>query len=303
MPCREVRELSLTDDWPDYVFVDSGAYQSRTRFCHDLLTRTRLVVLRNAMAGSSIDDPEAIVVSQPLYSLNFCQVLNGERGLAAGEEIPLDDYFNFTAPEARILIVDDNEMNLKVSTGLMKPLEMETFTACSGPEAIRMVELMEPFDIIFMDHMMPGMDGCEATALIRGHEGDYFKNVPIIALTANVFADSQAAFKEAGMVDFVAKPIDSKELTAILRKWLPRKRLSVRPGRLRRPPMTPPPQRKRTLPAVRSISGWTPPARTGQKRNPFPLRPEIPARNRTTPDTASASPPRRPGSSSWTTTP
>lgn len=230
VPYREVRELSLTDGWPDYVFVDSGAYQSRTRFCHDLLTRTRLVVLRNAMAGGSINDPEAIVISQPLYSLNFCQVLNGERGLPAGEEIPLDDYFNFTAPEARILIVDDNEMNLKVSTGLMKPLEMETFTACSGPEAIRMVELMEPFDIIFMDHMMPGMDGCEATALIRGHEGDYFKTVPIIALTANVFADSQAAFKEAGMVDFVAKPIDSKELTAILRKWLPPEKI-IRPAR------------------------------------------------------------------------
>lgn len=230
VPYREVRELSLADSWPDYVFVDNGTYQSRTGFCHDLLTRTRLVVLRNAMAGGSINDPEAIVISQPLYSLNFCQVLNGERGLAAGEEIPLDDYFNFTAPEARILIVDDNEMNLKVSTGLMKPLEMETFTACSGPEAIRMVELMKPFDIIFMDHMMPGMDGCEATALIRGHEGDYFKNVPIIALTANVFADSQAAFKEAGMVDFVAKPIDSKELTAILRKWLPPEKL-IRPAR------------------------------------------------------------------------
>lgn len=228
IPCQDVQDLALTDDWPDYVFVDNPTYQSRTRFCHDLLTRTKLVVMKNSMLSGTINDPEAIVVNQPLYSMNFCQVLNGERGLDDSESIAVDDFFNFIAPEARILIVDDNDMNLKVATGLMKPFEMEIFTACSGPEAIRMVELMEPFDLIFMDHMMPGMDGCEATSLIRQHEGDYFKNVPIIALTANVFADSQAAFKEAGMVDFVAKPIDSKELTAILRKWLPAEKL-IRP--------------------------------------------------------------------------
>lgn len=270
VPYREVQGLSLADSWPDYVFVDNDTYQSRTRFCHDLLTRTRLAVVQNAMAGGSISDPEAIVVSQPLYSLNFCQVLNGEKSLAAGEETAVDRFCSFVAPEARILIVDDNEMNLKVSTGLMKPLEMEIFTACSGPEAIRMVELMEPFDIIFMDHMMPGMDGCEATALIRGHEGDYFKNVPIIALTANVFADSQAAFREAGMVDFVAKPIDSKELTAILRKWLPPEKL-IRPAR-----KTPDAANDASAPAEKDPAGGQAYIRIDSPRQSLPKGGELP---------------------------
>ncbi len=222
VPFVDIRQLSILDHFPDFIFVDAATYQSKSQLCNELKSHTQLVIVQNALI-SSIHDPAATVISQPLYSMNFCQVLNRE--IVETTEVMRDESFTFIAPDVRVLIVDDNDMNLKVASGLLKPLGMQITTANSGPEAIRLVETSEPFDIIFMDHMMPGMDGCETTSIIRSHDEPYFKTVPIIALTANVFAESRAQFMAAGMVGFVAKPIDSKEITAVLRNWLPPEKL------------------------------------------------------------------------------
>jgi HPt (histidine-containing phosphotransfer) domain-containing protein len=79
------------------------------------------------------------------------------------------------------------------------------------------------YDVVFMDHMMPEMDGIEATAKIRklGDEGSYYKEVPIIALTANVIAGAKEMFYKSGFNDFLAKPIDTIELNTVLEKWIP----------------------------------------------------------------------------------
>ena len=158
------------------------------------------------------------LLNKPLYSLNFCQTINHE---APQTEDLTEDYQSFTAPDAHILIVDDNEMNLKVAVGLLKPLEMKVDLASGGKEAIRMARKTK-YDIIFMDHMMPVMDGVETTEQLRALEGDYFKNVPIIALSANAQADAREKFAEAGMDDFVAKPIEMKEICSKIKRWLPR---------------------------------------------------------------------------------
>ena len=158
------------------------------------------------------------LLNKPLYSLNFCQTINHE---APQTEDLTEDYQSLTAPEAHILIVDDNEMNLKVAVGLLKPLEMKVDLASGGKEAIRMARKTK-YDIIFMDHMMPVMDGVETTEQLRAMEGDYFKNVPIIALSANAQADAREKFAQAGMDDFVAKPIEMKEICSKIRRWLPR---------------------------------------------------------------------------------
>lgn len=158
------------------------------------------------------------LLNKPLYSLNFCQTINHE---TPQTENLTEDYQSFTAPGAHILIVDDNEMNLKVAVGLLKPLEMKVDLASGGKEAIRMARKTK-YDIIFMDHMMPVMDGVETTEQLRTLEGDYFKNVPIIALTANAQADAREKFAQAGMDDFVAKPIEMKEICSKIKRWLPR---------------------------------------------------------------------------------
>lgn len=147
-------------------------------------------------------------------------------------EPPENDYMEesktveaFTAPEAKILIVDDNQMNLKVAEGLMQPIKMQIDLTDSGFKAIEMLQKTQCYDIVFMDHMMPDMDGIETTKKIRKLEGSYYQNVPIIALTANAISGAKEIFLENGMNDFLAKPIDMQQMNIILQKWIPKDKI------------------------------------------------------------------------------
>lgn len=128
---------------------------------------------------------------------------------------------NFTAPDAEILLVDDNEINRKVAIGLLAPLQMNIDTAEDGKKAIYMLQ-KKKYDLVFMDHLMPVMDGIEATIELRKSDNEYMKKVPIIALSANAMKEAQDQFKEAGMNGFVAKPIDMKQISRVIRQWLPK---------------------------------------------------------------------------------
>ncbi|MCL2717486.1 MAG: response regulator [Lachnospiraceae bacterium] len=124
-----------------------------------------------------------------------------------------------SAPEANILVVDDNEFNLKVAAGLLGLSDIEVKTASSGTIALEMIK-QNDFDIVFMDHMMPEMDGVETTAAIRSLGGKY-EQLIIIALTANAVHGAREFFLANSFNDFVSKPIDIRELTSLLKKWLP----------------------------------------------------------------------------------
>jgi len=130
----------------------------------------------------------------------------------------------FTAPAANILIVDDNKINLKVASGLLKRSKVLITTAQSGPESIELVK-NNKFDIIFMDHMMPDMDGVEAVSIIQGLEDNMSREAVIIALTANAISGAKEMFLENGFDDFIAKPIEVKELEAKLLKYLPEEKV------------------------------------------------------------------------------
>lgn len=126
----------------------------------------------------------------------------------------------FTSPMANILIVDDLEVNLKVAEGLMEPYEMLIDTCTSGREALRMIAENE-YDIVFLDHMMPEMDGIQVVHKIRELEGEYFQNLPVVALTANAVAGVEKMFLDNGMSDFLSKPIETARLNRILNQWVP----------------------------------------------------------------------------------
>lgn len=126
----------------------------------------------------------------------------------------------FTAPDATILLVDDNKVNLKVAEGLLRPYRMHVDVADNGRLAIDMVK-NQTYDLIFMDHMMPQMNGIEAARTIRSLDGERFRTIPIIALSANAVREDMELFLEAGMNDFVPKPIEMRVMDGILRKWLP----------------------------------------------------------------------------------
>jgi len=128
----------------------------------------------------------------------------------------------FTAPTAKALVVDDVQTNLVVAQGLLSFYGMEVHTCLSGAEAIEAVKA-ENYDLVFMDHMMPGMDGIEAAMRIR-NLGRRYTKLPIIALTANAVSGMKQMFKRNGFNDYLSKPVDTAKLNAVLERWIPKEK-------------------------------------------------------------------------------
>lgn len=127
----------------------------------------------------------------------------------------------FKAPDVRILAVDDNRVNLTVIREVLKRYEVQVFTAESAQEVLTSLNNGEKFDIILMDFMMPYIDGREATQMIRKLKNCTENELPIIALTADVIRGTKEQLLACGMNDYLSKPLDFKELDAILRKYIP----------------------------------------------------------------------------------
>ncbi len=158
----------------------------------------------------------------PLVCIQVVSMLNGEEIVTGIRKDAFDGSRIIPLEFARVLIVDDNMTNLQVARGLMEPYRMKTDTASDGFAAVEMAGSAR-YDAIFMDHMMPGMDGVEAARRIRELPGGYYRDVPIIALTANAVREAKEMLLKSGLDDFVAKPIEMTELDRVLRKYvLPR---------------------------------------------------------------------------------
>ncbi len=123
----------------------------------------------------------------------------------------------------RVLLVEDNELNAEIAGEIFEMAGLEIDYAKDGREGVRMMEEAESgrYDMIFMDIQMPKLNGYEATRAIRSLPGEYVKRVPIIAMTANAFAEDVQEALKAGMNEHITKPLDFKQLARILKKWLP----------------------------------------------------------------------------------
>ena len=117
-----------------------------------------------------------------------------------------------------VLAVDDNNINLKVIKGLLKRTGVQVDLAAGGQECLDML-VKKKYDIIFLDHLMPGMDGIETLNHIRGM-GEQYKNIPVIALTANAMSDARERYLNSGFDDYLEKPINSDKLEKTLIKYL-----------------------------------------------------------------------------------
>lgn len=164
---------------------------------------------------------QTIIDPTPVSAVNY----NGQKDNVTEKEAEC----LFIAPEAHILLVDDNELNLVVAKELLKPLRMQIDTAENGLQAVKMVRGSQ-YDLVLMDHMMPVMDGIEAAKAIRALPEDKYQKLPIIALTANAMVDARKEFLNAGMNGFVAKPIDFTRICNQLKLWLPKELVQEVPG-------------------------------------------------------------------------
>ena len=202
-----------------HVFVGKEEYEEDPVFM-DELAKTVLVAV---VADDSFVMPQGSnikVIRKPFYCFPVISFLNADPGDYEKEDGRL------YARDVRALVVDDEPMNHMVAKEILGSYDMRVTTASSGEEAIDKIHETE-FDIIFMDHMMPGMDGVEAMKRIRAAYGKQKKDVPIVALTANAVSTAREMFIKEGFDAFLAKPIEISELERILKKVLPKSALSI----------------------------------------------------------------------------
>jgi CheY-like chemotaxis protein len=183
--------------------------------------------------GTEAYIPGVRFVSLPIQSLSIANTLNGKTDRRDYFESPVSSgAIRFVIPRARLLVVDDIATNLKVVEGLLTPYRAAVDTCLNGLQAVELVKHNE-YDIVFMDHMMPDMDGIEATAIIRRLQGERFRTMPIIALTANAVVGMKEMFIKNGFNDFLAKPIDVSKLDETLDRWIPKEKKEKGKERIR----------------------------------------------------------------------
>jgi len=206
----------------NFIFISFSLYESNKDTITRLGQQSKVVLL--VEFGEAIHEKKLSTLAMPVYCVSIANILNG-----VSESFNLNEneetIGRFVAPEAIVLVVDDVATNLKVAQGLMAPYKMQIDLCKSGKDAIQSVTDIR-YDLVFMDHKMPNMDGAEATALIRekGNEDPYYKNLPIIALTANAVSGVKEFFLKSGFNDYLSKPIDTVKLNIILEKWIPKEK-------------------------------------------------------------------------------
>lgn len=167
---------------------------------------------------------ESVYGKGSVFTVTLPQKIVNSRTLAEVDELSVtkesEEAETFVVNNYRVLVVDDNLINRKVAVGFLKNYGFELSEAASGLEAIELVKRTK-FNLIFMDHMMPEMDGVEAVKHIRQECGVNGRTPVIIALTANAMNGVRESFLRNGFQDFIAKPLDRKQLNKVLSDWIP----------------------------------------------------------------------------------
>ncbi|GMO46768.1 MAG: hypothetical protein Pg6C_08620 [Treponemataceae bacterium] len=207
---QEFAEALKRERW-FYVFSGYGLHKKILPYLGQLEHPPALALMVEQRI--EYDIPGARFISIPAQTLSIANVLN--------DVTDTRNYFEsattvkFSAPDARVLVVDDISSNLMVTEGLLAPYGVQVDTCMSGGESIEFVKRRE-YDLVFMDHMMPEMDGIEAAEAIRALKA----KLPIVALTANAVTGMKEMFLAKGFDDYLAKPIEISKLDAVMSKWI-----------------------------------------------------------------------------------
>ena len=228
--CKNLNELKRRIELENYshVFIAWEEYCEDKDFFEQLALDLMVVVVldygQETRVGSSL-----LRIYKPFTVLSIAAVFNGQR-VVQRESLHGDTHHRFIAPDTKVLIVDDNAMNLKVMARLLMPYQIKVVTSLSGQEALEKLNTMD-YDFVFLDHMMPEMDGVETLRKMRQKPGAYFQSIPVIAFTANAIGGAREMFMEEGFDDFIAKPIELSVLERLLRRYVPaQKQIKVEEG-------------------------------------------------------------------------
>ncbi len=229
-----------------HVFITQSEYLENPTYYEDLANTIRVVVIAEREYNLSLES-RLLIIHKPFSALSVANLLNGETGERGFAEDQAAGRKPFVCVGIRALAVDDEEMNLVVAKGVLGSYGIEVDTCLSGREAIALCDSTS-YDIIFLDHMMPGFDGVETLKRIRKLNDGMYQDLPIIALTANTVSGAREMFRSEGFTEFVPKPIERTVLERVLRKALPKSciRYSLRPvgKNAPTPDAAPPPAKK-----------------------------------------------------------
>lgn len=218
--CRNLPELKRRMERESYTHIFIGWEEyTEDRSFFDRLSKEQTVVLLLDYDQEMLVQGNMLRIYKPFTVLSIAAVFNGQKILSS-EERQTSLHNKFAAPQASVLVVDDNAMNLKVMARLLLPYRLKVTMASSGPEALEKLNTPE-FDCVFLDHMMPDMDGVETLHKLRQKPGLYYQSLPVIAFTANAIGGAREMFMAEGFNDFIAKPIELSVLERILRRYIP----------------------------------------------------------------------------------
>ncbi len=201
-----------------YIFMGQEEYEDNPEF-FDSLSKEDIVVTVSAGPGfEPRKGSKVVVMPKPLYAYPVIKVLHDGKNAGELENAERSERPSFTG--ARALVVDDEPMNLVVAVGLFKEYGMIVDTASGGKESVSMFRKND-YDIVFMDHMMPEMDGVEAMRQIRKAEEELGKKTAVVALTANVVSGAREMFMNEGFDGFIAKPVNIADFERVMLRVLP----------------------------------------------------------------------------------
>ena len=202
-----------------HLFIGVEEYEENREWFEKLAGEVRVIVVADRnfvpMLGTRTK-----LLKKPFYCLTIANMLNAE---SEQDEIQFAEK-RMICPNVKILAVDDEPMNLMVAEGIFRQYEMQVKTVYSGMEALELCE-KEEFDLIFLDHMMPGMDGVETLKRLRSFFAETGRSAVVIAFTANAVSGAREMFFREGFDEFVSKPIEMVELERVLRNVLPDSRI------------------------------------------------------------------------------
>jgi signal transduction histidine kinase/CheY-like chemotaxis protein len=208
------REAYQEESYSHILFDSCAKHEFRDFFTSQNPTG-KFILLKEISEEYDAEIPNAL--NRPVLITHLADALNGKKNYE--HRRTSEDGGSFLVKDTLVLVVDDNQINRIVAEGLLRRYGVDVHTAAGGEEAIAMIK-KQAYDIVFMDHMMPGMDGIEATRKIRSLGNQYLR-LTIIALTANALSGVREMFLQEGMNDFLSKPIMVKDLKKILIEYLP----------------------------------------------------------------------------------
>ena len=222
--CRNLAELKrrMEKEPFTHIFISIVEYNQDKRYFESLVEKVYVIIVLDHEDEKEVTDTRFLKIYKPFYVLSIVSVLNG--GGIGNASKYVKHKSKFIAPKAQVLVVDDNMMNIQVISGLLNNYKIDVSVANSGREALEKVEQTR-YDFIFMDHMMPEMDGVETLHRIRNKRGSYYQRVPIIALTANTIAGAREMFLKEGFNDFLEKPVEISVLERVLKRNIPEEKI------------------------------------------------------------------------------